>query len=354
MNQIKLNETPIRTSRNFNMNNIKLENVLFPKKIEKFQNVTIMNENAKVKIDENVSDFELRYGLHDFLTNQVLENANQKIHLEFDSKTEKEVQIYFNFDEQNLQLVEDIEIVANENAKVSVILKYESPNNLACFHNGILRVNAKKNANVKVVLVNLLNTYSQHFMSIQNGLDEGAKVEYVVVDFGGKNSITNLYSNLLGNSAENVIDTIYLGTENQLFDLNYIGELRGKKSKINMEVQGALKDKAKKHFKGTIDFKKGCKKAKGNENEACMLLSDTAKSLGLPMLLCSEEEVEGNHSSSAGKVGEKELFYIMSRGFSLKEAQKLMVRAKFNKILQKIKNEGLRNYILKEMDERLN
>ena len=107
------------------------------------------------------------------------------------------------------------------------------------------------------------------------------------------------------------------------------------------------------NFKGTIDFKKGCKKATGNENEACMLLSDTAKSIALPMLLCSEEEVEGNHSSSAGKIGEKELFYIMSRGFELKEAMKLMVRARFNQILEKIENEELREEILQEIDKRL-
>ena len=71
------------------------------------------------------------------------------------------------------------------------------------------------------------------------------------------------------------------------------------------------------------------------------------------MLLCSEEEVEGNHSSSAGKIGEKELFYIMSRGFELKEAMKLMVRARFNKILEKIEKEELRKEILQEIDKRL-
>ena len=63
--------------------------------------------------------------------------------------------------------------------------------------------------------------------------------------------------------------------------------------------------------------------------------------------------LSGNHSSSAGKIGEKELFYIMSRGFELKEAMKLMVRAKFNKILKNIKDEELRNQILSEIDERL-
>lgn len=84
-----------------------------------------------------------------------------------------------------------------------------------------------------------------------------------------------------------------------------------------------------------------------------MLLSDTAKSLALPMLLCSEEEVEGNHSSSAGKIGEKELFYIMSRGFELKEAMKLMVRARFNEILERIENEELKNQIIDEIEKRL-
>ena len=153
--------------------------------------------------------------------------------------------------------------------------------------------------------------------------------------------------------ADNRLNTIYLGKETQTFDLNYIAELRGKKSNIDIEVQGALKDNAKKHFKGTIDFKKGCKKATGNENENCMLLSKTARSIALPMLLCSEEEVEGNHSSSAGKVGDKELFYIMSRGFNKKEAMKLMVRAKFNKILETIKNAELKEEISKEIDARL-
>ena len=71
------------------------------------------------------------------------------------------------------------------------------------------------------------------------------------------------------------------------------------------------------------------------------------------MLLCSEEDVEGNHSTSSGKVGDRELFYIMSRGFELKEARKLLVRAKFNSIIQKIKNEELREEIVKEIDKRL-
>lgn len=351
MNILKINETPVRTSRNFNINNIKLENINIPENVQAFENLTITGEN--LEIDNNTSNIKLTYGLSEYFTNQVKEQANQKIKLEISTETTTSPMVEFKFDEENEALLEDIEILANENSKFTIIIKYLSDENVEAYHNGIIRVNAKKGSNVNVIIVNLMNSQSNNFLSIENNLEENSKVKYTVIDFGGKNSITNYYSNLLGQKSENTLNTIYLGKEEQLFDLNYIGELRGEKSNIDIEVQGALKDNAKKHFKGTIDFKKGCKKAKGNENEACMLLSDTARSIALPMLLCSEEDVEGNHSSSAGKIGEKELFYIMSRGFELKEAMKLMVRAKFNKILQNIKDEELREQILKEIDNRL-
>ena len=349
MEELKINETPVRTSRNFNANNITIKDVIIPEQIKEFNNISIKNDN--VKIEENLSDINLSYGIGERLIEQIRKQSNKKIKI--DLKENMTEQIEFKFDKDNSELVENIEIIANENSTSTIMLKYEAEEDIEAWHNGLIRIFAKKNSKINVIFINLMNTKSHNFISIENQIEENASVDYTVVDFGGKNSITNYYTNIVGDNGNNNIDTIYLGKEEQLFDLNYIVELRGKKSNVNIEVQGALKDNAKKHFKGTIDFKRGCKKAKGNENENCMLLSDTAKSLALPMLLCSEEDVEGNHSSSAGKIGEKELFYIMSRGFELKEAMKLMVRAKFNKILEKISDEELKEQILKEIDDRL-
>ena len=349
MEELRINETPVRTSQNFNANNITIKDVIIPEQIKEFNNISIKNNN--IKIEENLSNINLSYGIGERLIEQIRKQSNKKIKI--DVKENITEQIEFKFDKNNSELVENIEIIANENSISTIILKYEAEEDIEDWHNGLIRIFAKSNSKIKVVFINLMNTKSHSFISIENNIEENANVDYTVVDFGGKNSITNYYTNILGDNGNNTIDTIYLGKEEQLFDLNYIVELRGKKSNVNIEVQGALKDNARKHFKGTIDFKRGCKKAKGNENENCMLLSDTAKSLALPMLLCSEEDVEGNHSSSAGKIGEKELFYIMSRGFELKEALKLMVRAKFNKILEKISDEELKEQILKEIDDRL-
>ena len=381
MPDLKLNETPVRTARNFNCNNIVLKDLKIPENYKAFNNIEIDIDNSKIDLEEKVSSSKLTYGLGNLLEEQAMKNPNKKIKLNIKGKSNKESIISFNFNEENKNLIDNIEIIAEENSKANIFIKYSFSNSTACknancenimcekgknseklnnsyenyYHNGIIRLFAKANSSIKLTVVNLLNEVSQNFfLSIENNLQENANLDFCMVDLGGKNSITNYYTNLEGEASKNNLNAIYLGKDEQVFDLSYIGALRGKKSVMNIEIQGALNGKSKKNFKGTLDFKRGAKKAKGDENEFCMLLSDTAKSLALPMLLCEEEDVEGNHSTAAGKLGGKELFYIMSRGFNKKEAMKLIVRAKFNKILDTISKEDLKNEILKEIDNRLN
>ena len=352
METLKINETPRRTSRNFNINNIKLENIEIPEKIEEFKNIEI--KTSKAIVETKIDEFTLNYGLGEVLENQVKKQSNKQIKLVIDEKEDESIEITFHLDNQNVSLLENIEIVAKPNSKATIIIKYLSDGNEKEYHNGIIRTIAEENANIDIVLVNLVNTSSSNFLSIENTLNKNSNIKYTIVDFGGKNSITNYYSNLLGDEANNKLSTIYLGGKDQVFDINYIAELRGKKSNIDIDVQGALKDNGKKNFKGTIDFKQGCKKSKGNESEYCMLLSDEAKAIALPMLLCTEHDVEGNHSTASGKVDKSELFYIMSRGLSYKEAIKLIVKARFNKIIDNIKNENIKKEILEKIDEILN
>ena len=347
MEKLKVNDTPVRTARNFKINNIEVE-LEIPEKIAEFKNVEIIND--KSTIDGEVSNTPLTYGTGRILEELNYETANSKIRIQTSSKKEN-IKIRYNFDNNNLNLINQIEIIAN--GDTNVIIEYKSQITQKCLHNGIIRTIANENAKLNVTIVNLLNEESDNFEAIENRLEKNSKVNYTIIDIGGKTSVSNYYSNIIGENADNDLKSIYLGIGEQRKDINYIAELRGPKTNIDIDVQGALKDSAKKNFKGTIDFKKGSKKAKGNENEYCMLLSDKAKSIALPMLLCTEEDVEGNHSTASGKVDEKQLFYIMTRGISYKEAVKLIVKSKFNKIIERILDEELKNEIVSEIDERL-
>lgn len=346
MEKLKLNETPVRTSRNFLINNIKLENVVIPEKLEMFQNVMVTGTES---FNKDINKQHLNYGLSEELEENVFYKANSQIAINV--KENDNIKVTYDFDDDNLQLVNQIDICATGNA--NIIIEYKSSTNKECFHNGVIKVFAKENAKLNITVINLLNNNSEHFEAMENILEDNSDLNYTIIDIGGKNSIQNYYSNIIGKSAKNDLKTIYLGSENQIKDINYIAELRGQKSFVDIDVQGALKENAKKNFKGTIDFKKRCKQAKGNENEFCMLLSEKAKSLALPMLLCTEDDVEGNHSTASGKVDKEQLFYIMTRGLSYKEAVKLIVRANFNKTIERILDEEVKQNIIKEIDERL-
>ena len=351
-----LNETPIKTSKNFGINNILITDIKLTDKINKFGNVNILNNNEKVIINSNVKNQYLKYNLSDKLTDEIINKANLKLNIDIESNSvnKNDIILDFNFDDKNTTLIDNILINAKEGSTTSIIIFYKTNSEEGEFyHNGLLKVNLEKNAKLKVVVINTLNNYSNNFYVFNNNLEENSNLEHVILDFGCKNSISNYYSNVAGDNAKNDLNTIYLGRENNVFDINYILELYGKETNANIEVQGALMDKSKKNYKGTIDFKQGSKKAKGNENENCMLLSNTAKSKSLPMLLCHEDDVEGNHSMSAGRLQDSDLFYIMSRGIDKKSAIKLLVRSKFNCIIDKIENSKIKEMILDEIDRRL-
>ena len=114
MENLKLNETPVRTAKNFRINNIKLENIEIPEVIPEFENVTITGDTSKIDIEQNADniDINLAYGLSEELAVQVKAQANQKIKLNIKdtqnekSKTENlekaEAKIDFKFDDEKL------------------------------------------------------------------------------------------------------------------------------------------------------------------------------------------------------------------------------------------------------------
>ena len=64
-------------------------------------------------------------------------------------------------------------------------------------------------------------------------------------------------------------------------------------------------------------------------------------------MLSGEDDVDGHHAVSIGKMDQEKLFYLMSRGLDLAEAQRLVVEASFNPVLERIPEEALRS----EVDE---
>ena len=118
-----------------------------------------------------------------------------------------------------------------------------------------------------------------------------------------------------------------------------------------MTAQGTLQDKAVKTYRGSIDFIKGSEGSTGNEYEEVLLLSPYVVNKSIPLILCGEEDIAGEHGSTIGKLGDDTLFYMQSRGIAKREAEMLMARAKIARVASDIPDEATVEKINAYLDE---
>ena len=103
-----------------------------------------------------------------------------------------------------------------------------------------------------------------------------------------------------------------------------------------------MNDSAQKTFKGTIDFVSGSAGASGAENEDVLLIGEKVVNKTVPLILCAEEDVEGSHGASIGRVDEEHIFYMQSRGLPQEKIVQLMAQSKIAQIVNTIADEQVR------------
>lgn len=340
---MKLNKLEPRTTNNFKINDIDLD-INIPK-YDTFKAYNIVSdEYDKLKVVINTIEKELtnRIGL-------VYDKYYEvNITIPKDTKLNSPVIYTYSFDNNDV-LIDNINIIYEENSSADFIFKYVSIDNGNHYHS--LNTNIKSNdySNGSITYINNLNSNSYNFISIENDLYNHSNIKQNIIDIGGNTRLYNVYTNTYDYS-NNTLNTIYIGNNNDIIDINYYLNNIGIKSNNTMIVQGALNNNSKKNFRGTLDFKKGSSKSVGDELENCVLLSDTCISRSLPMMLCNEEDVVGSHGVSSGKIDSNKLYYLNTRGLSKKEAEKFIIKSNFNTIIEQIPSVDIRNEIIDIID----
>lgn len=343
----KINPSATLTSKNYLMNDIEIEDTQLLCNIKRFDNYTISPQNTYV-LDQNIDSTLARP------ISKILETmhpiANVKTNLTINKTTTHPILINAKFDKQNNSLVDILNITTAPNVDAQLIIKYEGTS--PSFHNGVIKLKACKNSHLSLIVYS--NFVGNNYLNIEDQKEQGSCIDYHLIDFSSAITIHNLFSNTLGTNTSTNLNTIYYADKNSILDLNYYGNLKDPKSNAAFFTVGALCDNATKHYKGTINFVKGAKASTGDENEYCILLSPTTKARALPILLCNEEDVNGSHSTSAGKVDESSLFYLQSRGIKRNDAIKMLIRAQFSKSIKRLFDNETQKLVSKNIDRRIN
>lgn len=335
-----------------------------PEEYKDFSNAAMQNisqdgltvkeiNDAKEELKKLANDNE--YGLGEFfkLQNFAFYNEGKYIKVSERKKIEKPVYITYNTNKDNNFLVDYNAIEVEDFAKATIIITYNSEDDAPAYHNGIIRVFAGQNSEVKIIKIQTLNTESSNFESSKIETRGQGKVNYYSVELGGKINGISHTTYLLEDSAETYIWPGYLADGTRQLDLEYSLVFKGRKSIGEIHGRGAVKDTARKVFRGNMYFKRGAAKSEGREGEFAILLDKDIKVHAIPTLFCDEDDVIGEHYASIGKVDESKLFYLMSRGLSEGRAKKLIVESSFKPILDNIDDESIREHLLEELERRI-
>lgn len=112
------------------------------------------------------------------------------------------------------------------------------------------------------------------------------------------------------------------------------------KTKSNVNVRAVLQDKSSFAFRGNVKIEKGAKGADAYLRSDALLFDEAKMGDDTPALEILEPDVKAGHAATVGKVDEQMLFYLMSRGLSKKQAEKMLIDGFIEPIREKINGQG--------------
>ena len=326
---LKVNETTIEVPSDLGKSfNIKSHEKL---EIEEFSNLNYGVSNDSIKMNESFGNLNRNYIAK---TGEIL---NEELNL--------------CVNDENNRLLDTHTIIAEEDSTINLLLDYSSNDAGEKFRNSIIKILAKKNSIVNLFVIQTDDNNTTSLETIFAKVYDNAKVKVCQFELGSKELYTNLKADLIGEESELDVDSIYFGFDDNRLNMLYELVHHGEASNCDVLVNGALKGNSFKTFKSTLDFKEGSGFSKGSEEEYAILLDDTVRSLSVPVLLAHEDNVEGNHAASAGQIDKELLFYIMSRGFSLSEAENLIIQSRFSNAIDELPRAELKTKIWDKINE---
>jgi Fe-S cluster assembly protein SufB len=241
-------------------------------------------------------------------------------------KVELPLQAYFRLNVANIGQFERTIIIADEGAQVHYVEGCTAPTySTDSIHSGVIEIVVKKNARVRYTTIQNWSTNVYNLVTQRAMVHEGATMEWVDANLGSKLTMKYPACYLVGSGAHGEILSMAFAGKGQHQDAG------GKMIHVAPHTSSKIVSKSisksggRATYRGLLKVYKGAPDARANVVCDALLLDDTSRSDTYPYIEVDEEDVTIGHEASVSKVGEEQLFYLMSRGLSGDEATSMVV-----------------------------
>ncbi len=241
-------------------------------------------------------------------------------------KVELPLQAYFRLNVANIGQFERTLIIVDEGAQVHYVEGCTAPTYTTdSFHSGVIEIVVKKNARCRYTTIQNWSTNVYNLVTQRSMVGEGGTMEWIDANLGSKVTMKYPSCYLMGPRAHGEILSMAFAADHQQQDTGgkVIHVAPNTTSKITSK--SISKNGGRASYRGLLKVHDGAKNSKSNVVCDALLLDEHSQSDTYPSIEIDEELVSIGHEASVSKVGDDQLFYLMSRGLSEEEAITMVV-----------------------------
>jgi Fe-S cluster assembly protein SufB len=241
-------------------------------------------------------------------------------------KVELPLQAYFRLNVANIGQFERTLIIADEGAQVHYVEGCTAPQYTTdSFHSGVIEIVVKKNARVRYTTIQNWSNNVYNLVTQRAIVNEGGTMEWVDANLGSKVTMKYPSCYLVGPHARGEILSMAFAGPGQHQDAGGKVVHFAPHTSSKITSKSISRGGGRASYRGLLKVHKGAYDVKSNVVCDALLLDPKSRSDTYPYIEIDEEDVNIGHEASVSKVGEEQLFYLMSRGLSEEEATTMIV-----------------------------
>ncbi|MGM9966029.1 MULTISPECIES: Fe-S cluster assembly protein SufD [unclassified Rummeliibacillus] len=283
-----------------------------------------------------------------------LVNGGVFVYVPKDVIVEEPIQAVFLHDNADASLYNHVLVVAEANSSITYVENYLSTVEEAKGQANIIsEVIVNDNASVTYGAVDVLAKGFTTYVNRRAILHRDAKVDWALGLMNDSDTISENVTYLKGDGSYADTKSVVVGRGDQ--SQNFTTEVRhwGKASNGYILIHGVMKDSSRGIFNGIGKIEHGATKADAEQESRVLMLNKDARGDANPILLIDEDDVTAGHAASVGRVDPVQLYYLMSRGISKAEAERLVIHGFLAPVVNKLPIDGVKKQLTEVIERKV-